>query len=89
MGKIRIAGMPIYKGVESLEALGKPTLKKIRIQKGENSTELPVEMFFLHEGIVLNIQITRQLGRVHRYYRIQRYWKPLIDDWKNTSIVGD
>ena len=86
--KIRNAGIPIYTGVESLEALGNPTLKQVRFKKGENSTELPAEMLLLHHGVVPNIQITRQLGCVHRWYGIQRYWEPLVDEWGNTSITG-
>ena len=88
MQKIKNAGIPIYTGIKSIEALGKSKFEKVRFKNGTEFIELSAGMLLLHNGVVPNIQITRQLGCEHRWYELQRYWEPVVDDWGNTSLDG-
>ena len=86
--KIRHAGIPIYTGIKSIEALGKSQFEKVRLKNGTEFVELSAGILLLHNGVVPNVQITRQLGCEHRWYDLQRYWEPVVDDWGNTSLDG-
>ena len=86
--KIRQAGIPIYTGIKSIEALGKSKFEKVRLKNGTEFVELSARILLLHNGVVTNVQITRQLGCEHRWYELQRYWEPVADDWGNTSLDG-
>ena len=84
--KIRSAGIQIYSGINSMEALGNSKFEKVRFKIGENTIEKSSGMLLLHNGVVPNLQITRQLGCEHRWYDLQRYWEPVKDEWGNTSV---
>ena len=86
--KIRKAGIPIYSGIQNIEALGSSKLEKVRISKSGKFFDVKADLLLLHNGVVPNVQITRNLGCEHRWYDVQRYWEPVVDDWGNTS-VGD
>jgi len=84
--KIRKSGIPFYSGVQNIEALGSSKLEKVRIGKSGKSFDVKADLLLLHNGVVPNVQITRNLGCEHRWYDVQRYWEPLVDDWGNTSV---
>ena len=84
--KIRSAGIQIYSGINCMEALGNSKFEKVRFKLGEHTLEKSSGMLLLHNGVVPNLQITRQLGCEHRWYDLQRYWEPVHDEWGNTSV---
>ena len=84
--KIRSAGIQIYSGINGMEALGNSKFEKVRFKIGEHTLEKSSGMLLLHNGVVPNLQITRQLGCEHRWYDLQRYWEPVHDEWGNTSV---
>ena len=84
--KIRSAGIQIYSGINGMEALGNSKFEKVRFKLGEHTLEKSSGMLLLHNGVVPNLQITRQLGCEHQWYDLQRYWEPLQDEWGNTSV---
>ena len=84
--KIRSAGIQIYSGINGMEALGNSKFEKVRFKIGANTLEKSSGMLLLHNGVVPNLQITRQLGCEHRWYDLQRYWEPVQDEWGNTSV---
>jgi hypothetical protein len=84
--KIRKAGIPFYSGIQNIEALGASKLEKVRIGKSGKFFDVTADLLLLHNGVVPNVQITRNLGCEHRWYDVQRYWEPIVDDWGNTSV---
>jgi bacterioferritin-associated ferredoxin len=84
--KIRKAGIPFYSGIQNIEALGSSKLEKVRIGKSGKFFDVKADLLLLHNGVVPNVQITRNLGCEHRWYDVQRYWEPIVDDWGNTSV---
>ena len=84
--KIRKAGIPFYSGIQNIEALGSSKLEKLRIGKSGKFFDVKADLLLLHNGVVPNVQITRNLGCEHRWYDVQRYWEPIVDDWGNTSV---
>ena len=84
--KIRSARISIYNGIKTLEALGNSKFEKVRFKFGGEFVELSAGILLLHNGVVPNLQITRQLGCEHQWYDLQRYWEPVQDEWGNTSV---
>ncbi|MDG1860118.1 MAG: NAD(P)/FAD-dependent oxidoreductase [SAR324 cluster bacterium] len=84
--KLRTSGIPIYTGIQEIEALGNSKLEKVRFKKGMKHPEVSADLLLLHNGVVPNVQITRQLACDHSWYDVQRYWEPIVDDWGNTSM---
>ena len=84
--KICRSGIPIHSGVTLLRALGDTQLEKVSCRVKGQTREFPADLMLLHQGVVPNVQLTRQLGCKHRWYELQRYWEPSVDQWGNTSI---
>lgn len=85
---VKAAGVPIYSGVRGLAVLGDKAAEGIRFQNGGAAREIAADTILLHEGVVPNVQITRQLWCDHEWVEQQRYWRPILDDYYNTSIDG-
>ncbi len=83
---LRRAGVPIHSGVRDLAALGDGRVERVRFTRGGRSREIAAATLLLHAGVVPNTQITRQAGCAHEWYAPQRYWRPVVDAWGNTSV---
>ena len=83
---IRASGVPIYSGITELEARGDERLSSVRCQSGGQTLDFDIDTLLLHDGVVPNVQATRQVGCDHEWVETQRYWRPVRDDWGVTSI---
>ena len=86
--QVRSTRIPIHSGIHDLHATGTQRLEAVSYKYNGQSQKLEAETLLLHEGVVSNTQLTRQLGCEHRWYELQRYWHPLLDKWGNTSVEG-
>ena len=86
--KIRCRGVPIYRNVKNLEVEGSNAVETVRFSSNGTTSELKTDILLLHNGVVPDSQITRQLECEHFWYDIQRYWQPRVDKWGNTSEKG-
>ena len=86
--QVRQAGIPVHSGICGLRAEGTSKLEAVCFTQRGQPQMLTAETLLLHEGVVPNTQLTRQLGCEHRWYELQRYWHPLLDEWGNTSVEG-
>jgi len=86
--KIRKSGIPVYRNVKNLAALGSDSVEYVRFQSGGRTRQVKTNTLFLHNGLVPDTQMTRHLECDHEWYTIQRYWKPAVDKWGNTSVNG-
>ncbi len=82
------AGIPVFSGMQNLRAEGTQRLETVCFTHRGQSRKFELETLLLHEGIVPNTQLTRQLGCEHSWNKLQRYWHPLLDEWGNTSVEG-
>jgi NADPH-dependent 2,4-dienoyl-CoA reductase/sulfur reductase-like enzyme len=81
---IKRAGVPI-RHAQSLRIEGDGKVERIVID-GEAQE---AEMVLLHDGVVPNTQVTRAIpGCNHVWDSVQRCWKPVLDEWGNTSVEG-
>ena len=86
--QVRRAGIPVLSAVHDLRAEGVERLENLYFTHRGKSKSLEVDTLLLHEGVVSNTQLTRQLGCDHDWYELQSYWHPLLDEWGNTSVEG-
>jgi NADPH-dependent 2,4-dienoyl-CoA reductase/sulfur reductase-like enzyme len=82
------AGVPIHAGVGALEAVGGERVEAVRFVRSGATGQIAVATLLLHQGVVPNVQITRQLGCAHEWNEPQRCWRPVLDDWGNADIEG-
>ncbi len=86
--RIDRAGVAIHAGVSGLAAVGGDRVEAVRFARGGMIGEIPTTTLLLHQGVVPNVQVTRQLGCAHVWDDAQRCWRPELDDWGSTSIDG-
>lgn len=87
--KLRRAGVPIYLGGRDLEVMGKEQAEGLRFTTclGKQK-EILAQSVLLHEGVVPNIRLSEALNCEHQWYAPQRYWKPVLDIWGQSSVQG-
>ncbi len=92
--EIKQAGVPIYSGICDLTAIGEDKLNAVGFTRDGVKAEIAVDTLLLHIGVVPNTQITRQVFCEHEWYKPQRYWRPVRDEWGATTkdaiaVAGD
>ena len=78
----------VFSGVRDLAAIGGDGVEAVRFGHHGATREIAAKTLLLHQGVVPNVQITRQLGCEHAWDGAQRCWRPVLDDWYNTSLDG-
>jgi NADPH-dependent 2,4-dienoyl-CoA reductase/sulfur reductase-like enzyme len=86
--RLRQAGVPAFAAVQDLSAVGSARVEAVRFRHRGKTHEIAAEILLLHQGVVPNVQITRQLGCAHDWDPAQRCWRPALDEWGNTSLDG-
>ena len=82
--RLRRAGIPVLRA-RDVAALGEGRLTGIAV----DGREYPADLLLLHDGVVPNTQITRALpGCAHLWDRAQAAFRPVLDEWGNTSLGG-
>jgi len=78
----------VYTNVKDILALGNEQLEQIKFTSRGNSKKISVDTLLLHDGVIPNTQLTRQLNCEHEWNEVQRYWFPKHDEWGNTNLQG-
>ncbi|MBO89259.1 MAG: FAD/NAD(P)-binding oxidoreductase [Rickettsiales bacterium] len=79
-------GLKVQSAISNLAAHGDRRLQKITYTANSLEHEVEANVLLLHQGVVPNVQITRQVEAEHEWYEPQRYWRPKTDPWGTTSI---
>lgn len=85
---LRKVRVPVLSGVRGLAAVGGDRVEAVRFVHRGRSREIAVQTLLLHQGVVPNVQVTRQLGCAHAWDPAQRCWRPVLDDWFGTDLPG-
>ena len=86
--KVRQAGVPAFRNATNLRVEGDESAEALCFDARGKAQKIPAKTILLHEGVVPNLQLTRLLGCEHQWYEPQRYWKPVLDSWGQTSVNG-
>lgn len=84
--RLKSAGVLFRSGVSGLEATG----ASVRFDGGE----IACDLLLLHEGVVPQTHLSRQVGLPHRWHAEQRHWAPAADPQGQTEqetllVAGD
>lgn len=89
LATIRRAGVPVYRNVTFLEAKGEERVSAVRFGMSEGTVqELEVDLLLCHEGVIPNIQLSLAIGCDHEWNAEQVSFRPLTDQWGETTRVG-
>ncbi|NQV45776.1 MAG: FAD-dependent oxidoreductase [Rhodospirillales bacterium] len=84
--RLKKAGIAIYGGATGLRILGTEKATGVSFQSGGKATALNADTVLLHNGVVPETHLSRQLGCRHRWDSVQRCWRPESDAWGQTSV---
>jgi thioredoxin reductase len=82
---IKKAGIPHYKGVTHIHAIGQDRLEAVEAKHAGKQLRLDAELLLLHFGVIPNTHIFRQIGCKMVWKGDQRYWHPQCDEWGHTN----
>jgi bacterioferritin-associated ferredoxin len=85
--QIKRARVPIHSGARDLAAHGTDRVEGLSFRCGGAARDVAADTVLLHNGVVPNVQITRQLDCTHQWDPLQRYWRPVVDEWGRTSVA--
>ncbi|MCP4119540.1 MAG: FAD-dependent oxidoreductase [Desulfobacteraceae bacterium] len=83
---IKKSGVPHYKGVTRIRALGEEAVEAVECRIGEESLRIETDMVLTHFGVIPNTHIFRQAGCRMEWKKDQRYWYPACDKWGRTNF---
>ena len=83
---IRKSGVPHYKGVTNLKALGETAVTGVEADCGSKKLNFSAEMLLLHFGVIPDSHIYRLLGCHMKWDQNQRYWYPSTDEWGRANF---
>ncbi len=75
-----------YRYATDLEAMGDSQLAGLRFNSQGRKHELDCSILAIHNGVVPNVQISRQLGLMHDWHAVQRCWHPQRHDITQTEL---
>ncbi len=86
--KIKRAGVPLYIGCRDLSVIGSERAEGLSFSCRGKQMNIAAKSVLLHEGVVPNLRLSQSLGCRHEWYEPQRYWKPQLDQWGQSSVEG-
>lgn len=89
MTRLRLAGIPMRRGVSGLEALGDERVEAVRMTVGGESVDLPCDFLVVHDGIVPSIDLAHGAGLALEWRREEASWRPMTaPDGKARIVAG-
>ena len=85
---IKLAGVPIIKGVSRLSAHGDNKLEKISYRRHGKTHEIETDLLLVHFGVVPQTHLSRAAGCRHSWDNNQQCLRPQLDEWGATSQPG-
>ena len=95
MAQLRLAGVPMFRGVHGIEAAGQEWLETLSFRTADGAAHrLPASLVLVHEGLVPSLHAALSLGCGVSWVDDQDCYAPLLDEWGETSrprvfVAGD
>lgn len=91
--RIRRSGIEWIRA-DSVGALGTGKLEQVSFASGSRNEVRQADLLLLHDGVVPQVTVTRALGCDHIWDDGERYWRPKLDEWGQSSrpeifVTGD
>ena len=76
-------GVPVLRAARDIAIEGDGRAEAVAHSRGR----VPADVVLLHDGVVPNVQLTRQMRVPHLWHAVQRCWHPAGDAWGRVSGV--
>jgi len=86
--KVRRLKIPVYRNAKEIQASGRDHVESVLVESGGRLKEIQIDGLLLHEGVIPNTQLTRQVECEHEWDPVQYYWKPVTDAWGFSRVEG-
>lgn len=86
---LKKAGIPWHRNATGVSVLGDSRAKQVSFTNhdGQQKT-VDADLVLMHDGVIPNDQVTRQLGCKHTWNAGQHCFHPVVDQWGETSLSG-
>lgn len=88
MRAVRQAGVPVHRGATELGIEGQEHAEALSFRQGGRRHRLSAGLVALHEGVIPDQQITRLVGAGHVWDEVQHCFRPKLDRWLMTDVIG-
>lgn len=83
---LRRRGVRLLKGVRDLRAEGNEAVEALSFRHRGRSQRLKTKLLLVHFGVIPQTQLAQAAGCEHAWDEAQQCWRPVTDDWGNTSV---
>ncbi|MCK5425089.1 MAG: FAD-dependent oxidoreductase, partial [Emcibacter sp.] len=81
-------GINFLNGVSDISVSGDNHVQSISYRHRGRVYQVDADLLLYHEGVVPNVQLTRLIKADHEWYARQDYWRPIRNEWGETSCGG-
>ncbi len=85
---LKRAGIRTVYGVSHLRAEGQENLQSITFKHLGRKQTIETDLLLTHFGVIPQIWLTQAAGCEHQWDPSQQCWRPMHDEWGETSIEG-
>ncbi len=86
--ELKRAGVAFYNGVSDLHAVGDNALAAVEFKHGNNKKRIETPLLLTHFGVIPDSHLSRCAGCDHHWDSAQLCWRPVSDEWGNSSLDG-
>lgn len=86
--ELKAAGIAMHKGVTRLAIKGDTQAREIEFICGNETHREPVDLVFLHQGVVPNGNLAWSINLAHAWDEAQRCFRPTLDAWGRSSVAA-
>lgn len=82
------AGVPMRFGASDIHAIGDEKLTSVVFTHRGKQHTIDSPLLLTHFGVIPNVALSQAAGCEHYWDPSQQCWRPLIDEWCNSSLKG-
>lgn len=86
--RLKLAGVPYFKGVSAICATGSNSIGAVEFDCRTTKKRIETSLLLSHFGVIPDSHLSRCAGCDHRWDRAQLCWRPVTDEWGNSSLDG-
>ena len=86
--QLKMAGVKFYSGVTEFHAVGGDALEAVEFTHRGGRKRIDTHLLLSHFGVIPDSHLSRCAGCDHSWDANQLCWRPVADEWDNTSIDG-
>lgn len=86
--RLKFSGVPFYRGVSSIRALGSETVEAVEFSYRNKKERIETPLLFSHFGVIPDSHLSRCTNCDHRWDKQQLCWRPVTDEWGNSTLDG-